>query len=176
MFFEGIYVLRIHIIHAWVYLLIPLFGNMRGESGGDVIGRLGGKDLNEDGRIINLVIVGSSRFYDFSVVEEAIEEWTRKEAHPDLVITGGASGVDYLVERWAENNNVPHAVFNEEWGAPRKGLEDAGRREAPTSLTHRLLDVATHLIAFPSPTSKWTRIIIDMAEEREIPSYVVEVD
>ena len=43
---------------------------------------------------------------------------------PDLVITGGASGVDYLAERWAENNNVPHVVFNEEWGIPREGLED----------------------------------------------------
>lgn len=153
-----------------------LFINKMGESGSDVLGRLGGKDLNEDGRIINLVIVGSSRFYDFSVVEEAIEEWTQKEAHPDLIITGGASGVDYLVERWAENNNVPHAVFNEEWGAPRKGLEDTGRHEAPSSLTHRLLDAATDIIAFPSPTSKWTRIVIEMAEERGIPFTIVEVD
>ncbi|HHZ73667.1 MAG TPA: DUF2493 domain-containing protein [Candidatus Poseidoniales archaeon] len=167
---------RIPFFHAWVYLLIPLFGKMMGESGRDVLGRLGGKDLNEDGRIINLVIVGSSRFYDFSIVEEAIEEWTLKEAHPDLVITGGASGVDYLAERWAENNNVPHVVFNEEWGIPREGLEDTGRREAPTSLTHQLLDAATHLIAFPSPTSKWTRVVIEMVEERGIPFTVVEVD
>ncbi len=149
---------------------------MMGESGTDIIGRLGGKDLNEDGRIINLVIVGSSRFYDFSVVEQAIEDWTEKEAHPDLVITGGASGVDYLAERWAENNNVPHAAFSEEWGSPRKGLQDSGRDEAPTSLTHRLLDAATELIAFPSSTSKWTRIVIEMAEERGIPFTVVEVD
>ncbi len=173
---KSIILLRIPVFHTWVYHLAPLYLRMMGESGSDVLGRLGGRDLNEDGRIINLVIVGSSRFYDFSVVEEALEEWTEKEAHPDLVITGGASGVDYLAERWAENNNVPHAVFNEEWGSPRKGLEDAGRTEAPTSLTHRLLDAATDLIAFPSPTSKWTRIVIEMAEERGIPFTVVAVD
>lgn len=155
---------------------MPLFVNMMRESGSDVLGRLGGKDLNKDGRIINLVIVGSSRFYDFSVVEEAIEKWTQMEADPDLVITGGASGVDYLAERWAENNNVPHAVFNEEWGVPRNGLEDPGRHEASTTLTHRLIDAATHVIAFPSPTSKWTRIVIEMVEERGIPFTVVEVD
>ena len=149
---------------------------MEEESGGDVIGRLGGKDLNRDGRVINLVIVGSSRFYDYSVVEGAIEDWTEMEAHPDLVITGGASGVDYLAERWADNNNIPHAVFNEEWSAPRQGIEDEGRVEAPTSLTHRLLDAATHILAFPSSTSKWTNIVLDMAEERGIPFIVVEVD
>ena len=149
---------------------------MADESGSAVIGRLGGRDLNQDGRIINLVIVGSSRFYDFSIVEEAIENWVAQEANPDLVITGGASGVDCLAERWADNNNVPHAVFNEEWGSPRKGLKDLGRDEAPTSLTHRLLDVATHILAFPSPTSKWTNIVIDMAIEQGIPYSVVEVD
>ncbi|MBT4059394.1 MAG: DUF2493 domain-containing protein [Euryarchaeota archaeon] len=149
---------------------------MVGESGSEVVGRLGGKDLNQDGVVIDLVIVGSSRFYDFSIVEEAIENWVGEVAHPDLVITGGASGVDYLAERWADNNNIPHAVFSEEWGSPRQGLEDSGRGEAPTSLTHQLLDAATHLLAFPSPTSKWTRIVVDMAEERGIPVTIVEVE
>ena len=132
------------VFNTWVYFPTCLFNTMEEESGGDVIGRLGGKDLNRDGRVINLVIVGSSRFYDYSVVEGAIEDWTEMEAHPDLVITGGASGVDCLAERWADNNNIPYAVFNEEWSAPRQGIEDEGRIEAPTSLTHRLLDAATH--------------------------------
>ena len=145
------------------------------EPGIDIVGRLSGKDLNHDGRVINLVIVGSSRYYDFSVIEQAIEDWIEKEAHPDLVITGGASGVDYLAERWADNNNIPFAVFNEEWDSPRDGLEDSGRHEASTSLTDRLLNVATHILAFPSPTSKWTRIVIEKAEQREIPFSVVEV-
>ena len=84
---------------------------MTGDGGRELIVRLGGKDLNEDGRIINLVVVGSSRFYDYSIVEEAIDDWVKSEANPDLVITGGASGVDYLAERWADNHNVPQSVF-----------------------------------------------------------------
>ena len=147
------------------------------ENGGAVtLQRLGGKDLNEDGRVINLVIVGSSRFYDYSVIEDAIENWVEMEAYPDLVIVGGASGVDYLAERWADNHAIPFVVFSEEWSAPRPGLEDSGRGEAPTSLTHQLLDAATHVLAFPSPTSKWTRKIIDMANERKIPMVVHEVN
>ena len=149
---------------------------MANEAGSDVIGRLGGKDLNQDGRVINLVVVGSSRFYDYSIIEGAMDEWATKEAHPDLIITGGASGVDYLAERWADNNNIAFAVFNEEWNAPRVGLEDGGRGEAPTSLTNRLLEVATHVLAFPSPTSKWTHVVISMAAELGIPVTTVHVD
>ena len=149
---------------------------MAAEAGSDVIGRLGGKDLNQDGRIINLVVVGSSRFYDYSIVEEAMDEWSADEAHPDLIITGGASGVDYLAERWADNNNTPFAVFSEEWNAPRSGLEDEGRAAAPTSLTNQLLDVATHVLAFPSPTSKWTNVVVAMADAMEIPVKVVNIE
>ena len=149
---------------------------MAKEAGSEVIGRLGGKDLNQDGRIINLVVVGSSRFYDFSVVEEAMDEWAKEEAHPDLIITGGASGVDYLAERWADNNNIAFAVFSEEWNAPRVGLEDGGRDAAPTSLTNQLLDAATHVLAFPSNTSKWTNVVIAMAEAMDIPVKVVPIE
>ena len=149
---------------------------MAAEAGSDVIGRLGGKDLNRDGRIINLVVVGSSRFYDYSIVEEAMDEWSADEAHPDLIITGGASGVDYLAERWADNNNIAYAVFSEEWNAPRAGLEDGGRDAAPTSLTERLLDAATHVLAFPSQTSKWTNVVIAMAEAMEIPVKIVPIE
>ena len=149
---------------------------MAAEAGSDVIGRLGGKDLNQDGRIINLVVVGSSRYYDYSIVEEAMDEWSADEAHPDLIITGGASGVDYLAERWADNNNIAYAVFSEEWNAPRSGLEDGGRDAAPTSLTEQLLDAATHVLAFPSQTSKWTNVVIAMAEAMEIPVKIVPIE
>ncbi len=149
---------------------------MTSDGGREVIVRLGGKDLNKDGRIINLVVVGSSRFYDYSVVEEALDDWAEEEANPDLIITGGASGVDYLAERWADNHNVPYAVFSEAWNAPRSGLEDQGRKEAPTSLTNELLGAATHIIAFPSPTSKWTEVVIEMAEKQGIPCRVIRVD
>ena len=149
---------------------------MGDETGTDVIVRLGGKDLNEDGRIINLVVVGSSRFYDYSVVEDAMDQWIAEEAHPDLVITGGASGVDYLAERWADNHNVPYAVFSEKWNAPRVGLEDGGRAAAPTSLTNQLLEAATHVLAFPSATSKWTHVVVAMAQALDIPVKVINVE
>ena len=77
---------------------------MTSGTGQNVIESLGKKDLNQDGNIINLAIVGSSRFYDFQIFEELIENWVDDNGYPDLIIVGGASGVDYMAERWADNN------------------------------------------------------------------------
>ncbi|MEO2209235.1 MAG: SLOG family protein [Candidatus Poseidoniia archaeon] len=145
-------------------------------SGQDVVDALGRKDLNLDGSVINLAVVGSSRFYDFEVFENAIEDWVEENGYPDLIVVGGASGVDYMAERWADNNSVPIAIFSEEWDDPKRGLQDKGRAEAANSLTGKILDSATHVLALPSSTSKWTRIVIDMATAQDMPTTIHEVD
>ena len=149
---------------------------MVASSGQEVVNALGKRDLNEDGNVINLAIVGSSRFYDFEVFEEVIENWIEENGYPDLIIVGGASGVDYMAERWADNNSVAIAVFTEEWDDPDRGLQDSGRPEAANSLTVKILESASHVLALPSATSKWTRIIINMATAQNIPISICEVD
>ena len=86
---------------------------MTGYSGQETVDRLGRKDLNLDGSIINLAVVGSSRFYNFEVFERIMQDWVEKNGYPDLIVVGGASGVDYMAERWADANIVPIAVFAE---------------------------------------------------------------
>ena len=149
---------------------------MVASSGQDVVDELGRKDLNLDGSVINLAVVGSSRFYDFEIFENAIEDWVEENGYPDLIVVGGASGVDYMAERWADNNSVPIAIFSEEWDDPKRGLQDKGRAEAANSLTGKILDSATHVLALPSSTSKWTRIVIDMATAQDMPTTIHEVD
>ena len=149
---------------------------MKREPGQTVVETLGGQDLNLDGSVINLTIVGSSRFYDFEIFESALEDWISENTYPDLIIVGGARGVDDMAERWADNNLIPIAVFSEEWGDPLRSLMDRNRGEAPNSLTEKILAAATHILAMPSPTSKWTRIVIDRAESIGIPTTIVEVE
>ncbi len=149
---------------------------MSGTSGEAKLSRLGAQDLNKDGRIINLVIAGSSRFYDYSVIEEILDQWIEIEDYPDLIIVGGASGVDYLAERWATNNNIEFIMFSEFWDKARPGLKDSGRKEAPLELTEKLLKAATHVLAFLSPESKWTKVVADEAHQRGIPTYVHHLD
>ena len=149
---------------------------MSGTTGEAKLLRLGAQDLNNDGRIINLVIAGSSRFYDYSVIEEILDQWIEIEGYPDLIIVGGASGVDYLAERWATNNHIEFIMFNEFWDNPRPGLEDSGRDEAPLELTKKLLEAATHVLAFLGEGSKWTKVVADEAHQRGIPTYVHHLD
>ena len=145
-------------------------------AGQDQVDSLGKKDLNLDGNVINLAIVGSSRFYDFEVFENLIEDWVEVNGYPDLIIVGGASGVDYMAERWSDNNSIPIAIFTEEWGDTNRTLQDRGRPEAPNTLTKKIISSATDILAIPSKTSKWTRIVIDMARDGKIPITVHEID
>ncbi len=145
-------------------------------SGQVVVETLGGQDLNLDGSVINLAVVGSSRFYDYEIFESALEEWISENTYPDLIIVGGASGVDYMAERWTDNNLIPIAIFSEEWDDPLRSLVDRKRGEAPNTLTEKILAAATHILAMPSPTSKWTRIVIEKAESMGIPTNVIEVE
>ena len=149
---------------------------MSGMTGEAKLLRLGAQDLNNDGRIINLVIAGSSRFYDYSIIEEILDQWIEIEGYPDLIIVGGASGVDYLAERWATNNHIEFIMFNEFWDNPRPGLEDSGRGEDPLELTEKLLEAATHVLAFLGEGSKWTKVVADEAHQRGIPTYVHHLD
>ena len=109
----------------------PLASAMARYSGQETVDRLGSLDLNLDGEVVNLAIVGSSSFYNFEVFEENVEDWISRYGYPDLVIVGGASGVDYMAERWTDANIIPIAVFSEEWNDPTRSLVDRGRAEAP---------------------------------------------
>ena len=80
-----------------------------------------------------------------------------------------------MAERWADSNIIPIAVFSEEWRDTRRSLIDTGRGEAPNSLTEKILDGATHILAMPSSTSKWTRVIIENAINRKTPLEIYEV-
>ena len=139
-------------------------------TGGEKIRTLAGKDLNKDGKVVNLVISGNSRFYDYEWLEDQLDQWISLHGHPDLIICGGASGVDYLAERWADNNAIEIAVFTEEWDAPRLGLEDSGRPEAAATLVDKMLAHATHVLGFPGKDTKWTRIVLEKAESIGIPT------
>ena len=67
---------------------------------------IAGRDLNNDGVVTNLIICGDSRFYDYGWLESELETWIEYNCWPDVIICGGASGIDALAERWATNNKI----------------------------------------------------------------------
>ena len=93
-----------------------------------------------------------------------------------MIILGGASGVDFLAERWADNNNIPLAVYNEAWSKPRPDFaKDSGRPEAVSSLAKEMLTNATHMLAFPGPDSVWTKKMMEMGVQMNVPIACVEL-
>jgi len=145
-------------------------------SGRERLAELAGRDLNNDGVVINLVVCGHSKFYDAAFVEHELEMWIKYNGYPDVVILGGASGVDFLVERWATNNHIPVAVFTEAWAEPRPSNEvDSGRPEASQDLGAHMLEHATHLLAFPGPKSVWTRRMMELGRAAAIQVVAIEL-
>ena len=139
-------------------------------TGRETMEALAGKDLNNDGKVIHLIVCGNSKFYDYSFFEDEMNMWCKYNGYPDVVILGGASGVDYLAERWADNNNIAVAVFREAWSTPRPNRpEDSGREEAVADLGERMMEHATHMLAFPGPQSVWTKRMETMANEAGLP-------
>jgi len=130
--------------------------------------RLAGRDFDDDGVVTNLIICGDSRFYDYGWLENELETWIEYNCWPDVIICGGASGVDALAERWAANHNIHFAAFEEAWSAPRPGVEDSGRAEAAPELVDALLQHATHVLACPGPKSVWTHRMVDAAKAKGI--------
>ena len=109
---------------------------MKEEPGQTVVETLGGQDLNLDGSVINLAIVGSSRFYDFEIFESALEEWISENTYPDLIIVGGASGVDYMAERWTDNNLIPIATQEPDRQEQGRGPELSDREDTRSGHPH----------------------------------------
>ena len=48
------------------------------QTGASTLEKLAGKDLNRDGKVINLVICGNSRYYNYEWIEEQLEEWIKE--------------------------------------------------------------------------------------------------
>jgi len=44
-------------------------------SGAGVLDAMAGKDLNKSGKIVNLVMCGNSQYYDYSFIEDKLDEW-----------------------------------------------------------------------------------------------------
>ena len=46
-------------------------------TGEEVLQALAGKDLNNDGKVINLIVCGNSKFYDYSFFEDEMSNWCK---------------------------------------------------------------------------------------------------
>jgi hypothetical protein len=110
---------------------------------------------------VKVIIAGSRKIEDLSIVEKAIAESGFLIAE---VVSGGAMGVDSLAEQWAAENDMPVSVFKPDWSQYGRGAGPVRNAE--------MTDYAEALIAVWDGESKGTRDMIDKAEKKGLPVFV----
>jgi hypothetical protein len=99
--------------------------------------------------MIRLAIVGSRNYTDYKEFVKIINDIVgRIGVPPDIIVSGGATGVDALAERYAIDNKIEFKVFPADW-------KTYGRKAGPIRNT-QIVNDATHVIALPSKESKGT--------------------
>lgn len=105
-----------------------------------------------------------NEYYDaLGVIDDQMGAWIDKNGMPDSIITGGHGGVDEMVERWANDNNIPVKVIPPDF----KG---DGKYTAIGTRNGKILDNATHMLGIHHPLhDNWTNDAMMQAMGRGIP-------
>ena len=87
---------------------------------------------------------------------------------PDVIITGGAKGVDAIAEDFARSHGVELVVFKPDY--------TAHNRKAPLIRNQRIVEAADEVMAFWDGHSKGTKYSIDWAKRKGKRVHVVLLD
>ena len=119
--------------------------------------------------IIRLAIVGSRNFTKKEFFTSMMAYWVLDhQQEPDLIISGGAKGVDTLAEEYAEEHQIPTLILKPDW-------KTHGKAAGPLRNTD-IVNEATNILAFPSKYGRGTQDTIKKAEKAGKPLTVYCVD
>lgn len=117
-----------------------------------------------------LAISGSRSCGDWDLfrknVSEAVREWNLPR--DTVVVSGGALGADKMAETWAKKRGYAMKIIYPDWKRHGKGAGAIRNGE--------IIDLATHLVAFPSVNGSGTQDTIAKAHKKGIPVKVVYID
>ena len=111
-----------------------------------------------------VIIAGGRDYHNYDTLLEAIEE---AKFQIDVVVSGGAIGVDALGERYASEMNLPLAIFQADW-------QTHGRAAGPIR-NRKMSENADALIALWDGQSKGTKNMIETATKKGLLVYVKRI-
>ena len=115
--------------------------------------------------MMHIIIAGSRNFNDYSVVEKEMMNYIGKLEIE--IISGGATGVDALGERFAREHNLPLRIVPADW-------KTYGRSAGPRR-NEQMARMAGTLVAFGDGKSRGTKNMIKMAWKHGLTVKVVNV-
>lgn len=122
------------------------------------------KDKKDNFKVI---IAGSRGFSNYKLLKETCNNVLRekKKTHNVIIVSGNARGADSLGELYAKDEKFDLEIFPADW---KKYGKSAGFRR-----NEQMAEFADALIAFWDGKSNGTKHMIDIAEEKGIPTKVV---
>ncbi|QKF94542.1 DUF2493 protein [Fadolivirus algeromassiliense] len=107
--------------------------------------------------MIKLGIVGGRDYNDYNNFKKIVDNYIEEIGQPSEIISGGASGVDTMAEKYAIENNIPMTIFKPEW-------ERHGKAAGIIRNTD-IVNASTHILALPSKKSIGTYDSINKAKK-----------
>ncbi len=109
---------------------------------------------------MKLLIVGSRSIEDFDLTEYIPPE-------TELIISGGAAGVDSIAEKYADDHRLSKLILR-----PRYDLY---KRAAPLKRNETMVDLADYVLVIWDGVSKGTQHTIKYAEKKNKSVTVIKV-
>ena len=72
--------------------------------------------------IIKLALVGSRDYHNYEAFASVVDNWITRFGRPELIISGGAAGVDSLAERYARERSIPTTIYLADWSHTASGM------------------------------------------------------
>ncbi len=117
---------------------------------------------------MHVAIVGYRDWHDYELFEQIVKDWESEHGHISVIISGGATGVDTMAERYAHEHNRPTNIFNADWFMHGKG--------AGPIRNQKIVDASDAVIAFLGEKSKGTKNCIKLSRKKPIPTFVYKIE
>ena len=117
-----------------------------------------------------VIIAGSRGFSNYKLLREQCNKFLREKRKTSniIVVTGHARGADTLGEKYAQDEGFTLEIYPAQW---KKFGKRAGYRR-----NEQMAEVADALIAFWDGSSKGTKHMIDIMNEKNLLVRVVEYE
>jgi len=116
----------------------------------------------------SLGIVGYRSYDNYQEFCNIIDNWIQNNSNINQIISGGATGVDSLAEKYAKEHDIPFVVYPADW-------KKYGNKAGPLR-NQLIIDASTHLLALPSRKSRGTFDSINKAKQKGIPVTIKYID
>lgn len=109
---------------------------------------------------MKLAVVGGRKVTNYDLVEKILDDFIRRNGKPEMIVSGGAKGVDSHAAIYAHTHDIELKEYPPDWSLGKY---------APLKRNTTIVENSTFVVAIPDSESRGTYDTIRKAKERNIP-------